>query len=184
MDDKAYIKAAFERAGKECPDEKVSEIMDAKTAKWRELVESDIPLFEGAENFIKKMEKDFALGIVSMARREEIEFILDKTGLRDSFITIVSAEDISKHKPDPECYLEGFNRVDAARTALGSNPIVHRDCLVIEDAPQGIEAGRRAGLKTLGVTNTVEEKRLRDARADSVTKTLEGWMPDSIRRVF
>jgi HAD superfamily hydrolase (TIGR01509 family) len=184
MDDKAYIKAAFERADKKCTDEKVSEIMDAKTAKWRELVDGEVPLFDGVENFIRKMENDFALGIVSMARREEIEYILDKTGLRDSFLIIISAEDISKHKPDPECYLEGFNQLDAARTALGRNPIVHKDCLVIEDAPQGIEAGRNAGLKTLGVTNTVEEKRLRDAGADSVTHSLYDWMPDSIKRVF
>lgn len=184
MDDKAFIKATFKRTEKELSDEKLTELMDAKTAKWRELVDGEVPLFDGVENFIKKMEKDFALGIVSMARREEIEHILEKTGMRNSFVTILSAEDISKHKPHPECYLEGFTRIDAARTALGSNPIVHKDCLVIEDAPQGIEAGKKAGLMTLGVTNTVDEKRLREAGADSVTFSLYDWMPDSIRRVF
>lgn len=184
MDDKAFIKNAFKKAGKELTDEKVAELMDAKTAKWRELVDGEIPLFDGVENFIRKMENDFALGIVSMARREEIEHVLEKTGMQDSFVTILSAEDISNHKPDPECYLEGFTRIDAERTRRGSNPIVHRDCLVIEDSPQGIEAGKKAGLKTLGVTNTVDEKRLRDAGADSVTHSLYDWMPDSIRRVF
>ena len=184
MDDKAYVENAFRKAGKDFTEEKVAEIIDEKTAKWREMVESEVPLFGGVENFVKKMEKDFALGIVSMARRQEIDFILEKTGLRNSFITIISAEDISNHKPDPECYMEGFNQIDARRTALGSNPIVHRDCLVIEDSPQGIEAGKSAGLMALGVTNTVDEKRLRDAGADSVTHSLYDWMPDSIRRVF
>ncbi|MEZ5428455.1 MAG: HAD family phosphatase [Pyrinomonadaceae bacterium] len=184
MDDRAYIRAAYERAEKECTDEKVLEIMDAKTARWREFVEEDVPLFEGAEDFIKKMDRDFALGIVSMARREEIEFVLEKTGLRRYFPTLVSAEDVSKHKPDPECYLIGFNLIDAARTARGGNPMVHRDCLVIEDSPQGIEAGRRAGLKTLGIPNTVEEQRLRAAGADSVSKGLKDWMPESVRQVF
>lgn len=184
MDDKAFVRASFKRAGKEFTDEKVSEMIEGKTEKWREMVDGEIPLFDGVENFVKKMENDFALGIVSMARLPEIEYVLEKTGMRNSFMTIVSAEDISNHKPDPECYLEGFNLIDARRTALGSNPIVHRDCLVIEDSPQGIEAGKSAGLMTLGVTNTVDEKRLRDAGADSVTHSLYDWMPDSIRRVF
>lgn len=184
MDDRAFIKNSFQRAKKDCPDELLHELMDRKTARWREQVDSEIPLFDGAEHFIKKMEKDFALGIVSMARLEEIEHVLEKTGLGGSFITIVSAEDITAHKPDPACYLEGFSRIDRARTARGSNPIVHYNCLVIEDAPQGVEAGNRAGLKTLGITNTVDEEELRRAGADSVTHSLYDWMPDSIRRVF
>lgn len=184
MDDRAFIKNAFERAGKECPEDKIAEIMDAKTAGWRGLVETEIPLFDGAVDFIKKMEKDFALGIVSMARREEIEFVLEKTGLRRSFMAIVSAEDVSRHKPDPECFLTGFNLIDAARTARGSNPIIHKDCLVIEDSPPGIEAGKRAGLKTLGIPNTVTAEALRKAGADSVSKTLKDWMPESVRMVF
>lgn len=184
MDDRAFIKNAFAKAEKECDGAKILELMNTKTANWRELVEQNIPLFDGAENFIRKMAGDFALGIVSMARREEIEFVLEKTGLRDSFMVIVSAEDISKHKPDPECYLNGFNLVDAARTAAGSNPIVHRDCLVIEDSPPGIEAGKRAGLKTLGIPNTVSAERLRAAGADVVSDNLTDWMPESVRRVF
>jgi beta-phosphoglucomutase-like phosphatase (HAD superfamily) len=56
--------------------------------------------------------------------------------------------------------------------------------LVIEDSPQGIRAGVKAGLKTLGVTNTVSAKELYEAGADSVTKSLDDWMPDAVRRVF
>lgn len=184
MDDKAYIETAFGRAEQDIDDAKISEIMDAKTARWRELVEENVPLFDGVENFIKKSEKDFALGIVSMARKEEIEHILEKLDLKNSFSIIVSAEDISKHKPDPECYQKGFSLIDRWRMKAGGNPITREDCLVIEDAPQGITAGKNAGLKTLGVTNTVEEKRLREAGADSVTHSLADWMPDTIRRVF
>ena len=143
-----------------------------------------MPLFEGVENFIRKMEKDFALGVVSMARREEIEYVLDALDLLDCFQAIISAEDVSTHKPNPECYHTGFNLIDAARIRRGSNPMIHADCLVIEDAPPGIVAGRSAGLKTLGITNTVSAERLREAGADAVSQSLSDWMPDSIRRVF
>ncbi len=184
MDDRAYVKNAFALAEKECSDEKIAQVIEVKSARWREFVEKEVPLFPGVENFIKKMEKDFALGIVSMALRGEIEFVLEKIGLRSSFLTIVSAEDVSKHKPDPECYLTGFNLIDAERMRRGRNPMIHRDCLVIEDSPQGIMAGKRAGLMTLGVPNTVSTERLREAGADSVTKSLADWMPESARRVF
>ena len=184
MDDKTFVEAAFKRAGRDCPAEKNKEITDAKTERWREEIVKEVPLFGGVENFVKKMEKDFALGIVSMARRVEIEFVLEKLNLRGSFSAIVSAEDISECKPNPECYHKGFNLIDAARIRSGSNPMVHSDCLVIEDSPPGILAGKLAGLKTLGITNTVSAHDLREAGADAVSKSLNDWMPDSMRRVF
>ncbi len=184
MDDATFIRSAYERAAKDLTENRIGAIREAKTAKWREAVEQEIPLFEGVENFVRKMAKDFALGIVSMARREEIEFVLEATNLGGCFSIIVSAEDVSNHKPNPECYHKGFNLIDAARTRTGGNPIIHGDCLVIEDAPQGIRAGRAAGLKTLGITNTVSAEALREAGADAVSKSLNDWMPDSMRRVF
>lgn len=184
MDDATFLRAAYERAAKDLTENRLSAIREAKTAKWREIVEQDVPLFPGVENFVKKMSQDFALGIVSMARREEIEFILETTNLLQNFAIIISAEDVSKCKPNPECYYKGFNLIDAWRTNSGSNPMVHGDCLVIEDAPQGIQAGKAAGLKTLGITNTVSAAKLREAGADAVSKSLNDWMPDSMRRVF
>jgi HAD superfamily hydrolase (TIGR01509 family) len=164
--------------------DKAEGFITQKTAKWRDMIDKEIPLFDGVENFIRKMEKEFALGMVSMGRREEIEYVLERIGLRDCFSSIVSAEDVTICKPDPECYLTGFNEVDAARTRAGHHPITHGECLVIEDAPPGIAAGNRAGLKTLGVTNTVSEKVLREAGADAIAKNIDDWFPDSIRRVF
>ena len=184
MDDRTFVESAFERAGKKAEGNKVLELVQAKTQKWREIVAGGIPLFPGVENFIRKMEKEFALGIVSMAKLEEIEYVVGQTGLRDCFVTIVSAEDVSRCKPDPEAFLKGFNRIDAARIALGRNPIVHGECVVIEDSPQGIMGARAAGLRTLGVTNTVSEKVLREAGAESVTKNLDDWMPDTFQLVY
>jgi HAD superfamily hydrolase (TIGR01509 family) len=184
MDDKTFIEAAYKRSGKKPEANKVLEIMQAKTNRWREIVASEIPLFDGIENFVRKMSKEFELGIVSMARREEIEFVLEQTNLADSFAVIVSAEDVSVCKPDPQCYRTGFSLIDAARTKNNHLPITHRECLVIEDSPQGIMAARNADLMALGVTNTVTAEELREAGAHAVTKDLDDWSPESVRRVF
>ena len=184
MDDKTFVAEAYRRAEKEPETNKVLEITLAKTAKWRELISDELPLFDGVADFIKKMANDFELGIVSIAKREEIEFVLEKADLREYFSVIVSAEDVANCKPDPECYLKGFNALDSFRIRQQHLPMVHGECLVIEDSPPGIVSAKSARLKALGVTNTVSAQQLREAGADAVTKNLDDWMPDSVRRVF
>lgn len=184
MDNARFVRQQFKNAGKEVADERLDEIITRKTESWKKIVDAEMPLFEGVENFIKKCSERFAMGIVSMADRREIEHILMQTALADSFTTIISAEDVSECKPNPECYIKGFQKLDAVRIAQGHYPLVHRECLVIEDAPAGIKAAKTAGMKVLAVTNTFDEKTLREAGADSVTKNLDDWMPESLALVF
>ena len=184
MDDRTFVAAAYKRKGRTAPGEKVDEIVSAKFAKWKEIVGEKLPFFDGIEGFVEKMSRDFSLGIVSMADRQEIDFVLEKSGMAKYFSTIVSAADVSNCKPDPECFRIGFRRLDAARTSEGHLPMTHGECLVIEDSPPGVLAARNADLPALGVTNTVSADELRAAGAGAVTKDLRDWMPESIRRVF
>lgn len=184
MNDEVFVKTIYQRAGKELEAEKLPELIEAKTAKWKEDIDQELPLFDGMEDFIKRMANDFTLGLVSMARRPEIDYILEKSGIRDSFSVILSAEDVSTTKPDPECYREGFRLIDNARSSQGKNPITRRQCVVIEDATQGIIAAKLVRLKALGVTSSVSADELRKAGADAVTDKLTDWFPDSFRGVF
>lgn len=184
MDDVTFVEAAYTRAGKTPETNKVLALTQAKTARWREFIADELPIFDGVDGFIRKMTKDFALGIVSMAKREEIEYVLERADLKDCFSVIVSAEDVSICKPDPECYRIGFSKLDLYRSTHGRLPMNHKDCLVIEDTPAGILSAKAADLMALGVTNSVTAEELRAAGADSVAKNLNDWMPESVRRVF
>lgn len=184
MDDLTFVRAAYERKGKSVDDAKVQEIVAAKFEKWKDLVANKLPLFEGIEGFVEKMSHEFALGIVSMARLREIEFVLETSGLRKFFSAIVSAEDVEKCKPDPECYRIGFNKLDLHRISQGHLPMTHGECLVIEDSPPGVRGAIKADLPALGVANTVSADALRAAGARAVAKDLRDWMPESIRLVF
>ena len=84
---------------------------------------------------------------------------------------MVTADDVSRGKPDPEGYL-------AAAGRLGVDPA---EALVVEDAPPGIEAGRAAGAATVGVTSTHEAAQL--SAADVVIPTLEA-LPAVLARDF
>jgi len=88
-------------------------------------------------------------------------------------------------KPDPSCYTRALQLLNAKR-GNEAHVLPHgpEECLVIEDSPPGIRAGRAAGMRTLGVTNTVSERELREAGADIVTRSLFDWTPDALHHVF
>ena len=184
MDDRTFVESAYERVGRTPETNKVLELMQHKAQKWRDVVADSVPLFENVDNFIRKMAKDFALGIVSMSGRADILYILERTGLTDCFDVVVTAEDVKKCKPDPECYRIGFRELDLARTQKGHLPMIHSECVVIEDSPPGVQAGRAADLPVLGVTNTVSAEELRAAGANWVARDLNDWMPESFRKAF
>lgn len=184
MDDRSFVKAAYQRAGQNIDDETISGISERKSALYQSYIADQIPTFDGIIDFIKRVSVEFPLGIVSMSRRAEIETVLKRLGISENFSLIVSADEVNVCKPDPLCYRTAFRLMDELRTARGSNPMAQSDCLVIEDAPPGVRAGKAAGMKVLGVTNTVSAQELRQAGADSVTKSLADWFPDTIRLVF
>jgi beta-phosphoglucomutase family hydrolase len=111
--------------------------------------------------------------IGSSTHRENIEVSLDALGLRNYFRDIVSAEDVSHGKPDPEVFLKAAGKIGMAADK----------CVVFEDAHVGIEAARRAGMRVIAVatTNRIAElgtadlavKRLDELQAEAISKWFE-----------
>jgi beta-phosphoglucomutase len=183
-DDAAFVRLAFERAGVELTDDAARRVINAKTEKHRELLQGELPLFPGVVTFVKALAHHYPLGLVSMSRRSEIDYALDRAALGGYFAVVVSAEDAHKHKPDPSCYNRALELLNAKRGAAHVLALRPAECLVVEDAPPGIRAARAAGMRTLGVTNTVPERALREAGADVVTRSLADWTLDAVRHVF
>jgi HAD superfamily hydrolase (TIGR01509 family) len=184
-DDRTFIEETFRRAGKAASAGEVEAVRSMKSEKYQALIADEIPLFPGADNFVRSCANYFALGIVSMAPRGEIEEILTRLDLRKCFSLIVSAEDVDRPKPDPRCYKLGFVGIDNFRiNNLNFPPMSNGECLAIEDSPTGVEAAKGAALKTLGVTNTVPAHGLRSAGADMVTYSLEDWTPMAVEGAF
>jgi beta-phosphoglucomutase-like phosphatase (HAD superfamily) len=93
--------------------------------------------------------------------------VLAVIGLASCFQAIVSAEDVTLGKPDPQVFLTAAER-------LGSAPA---RSIVVEDAPAGIEAARRAGMPSIGVRRVgsplaadLAVASLADLPADAFTK--------------
>lgn len=184
MDDVAFTRAAFARAGREVDDETTRSIIDREHEMHRSIIESEVPFAPGVITFVKEAAREFDLGIVSMAELSEIEHVLAPANLLQQFTAIVTAEPGLNHKPAPDCYRRALELLNAKRRNDRKLPLVASECLVIEDAPPGVQAGRAAGMRTLAVTNTVSEALLRAAGADVVSASLADWNTAAVHHVF
>jgi HAD superfamily hydrolase (TIGR01509 family) len=184
MDDRTFVRAAFERGQKMLSDDILQIVLEDKATRHRNLIEDELTLFPGVVTFLKATARHYSLGVVSMATLAEIHYVLERTRLRSLFSVIVSAENVNICKPAPDCYLIALKKLNEKRLAEGRLPLLARQCLVIEDSPPGIESGRQAGMRALGVTNTVSKEKLRGAGAEVVTASLADWTVDAVRHVF
>jgi len=115
-------------------------------ARIEQLEVEDVPgggvrLLPGTRDFLDALPAD-RWAVVTSATRRLAEARLDAVGILPK--TLVAADDITRGKPDPEPYLLGAR-------ALGVDPA---DCVVFEDAPAGLQAGRAAGMRTVALATT------------------------------
>ena len=183
-DDATFVRRTFERAERELPDELLRTLIEGKESAHRALMTDGLALFPGVVNFLKALAREYPLGVVSMSRRADIDYVIERAALKGIFDVIVAAEDARLCKPDPGCYQTALELLNRRRGESHILPLQPSECLVIEDAPPGIEAARRAGMRTLGVTNTVGRGQLREAGADVVTHSLADWTIDAVRHVY
>jgi len=116
---------------------------DAKEELYRKLVRTNgIQPLPGAAEWVRRLYREtWPQAVASSAPRANLAVVLEVTGLASFFQAIVSAEDVTLGKPDPQVFLTAASR-------LGMPP---ERCIVVEDAAAGIEAARRAGMRSIDV---------------------------------
>jgi HAD superfamily hydrolase (TIGR01509 family) len=104
------------------------------------------PIFDGALEFVDALrQRGLKTVIVTSSDEKKMDFLFNQHPEFEShFDAIVTACQVSHSKPHPEPYLVGAAKVDI-------NP---QQCLVFEDSFQGLEAGRRAGCRVIGIATT------------------------------
>jgi HAD superfamily hydrolase (TIGR01509 family) len=133
----------------------VQELSLRKEALYREIIlERGISTLPGAREWVEQLrEHEIPCVIGSSTHRLNIEVSLQVLGLKDFFASIVSAEDVSHGKPDPEVFLVAASRIDRPPS----------QCVVFEDALVGIEAAHRGGMKVVAVASTNPFEALKNA---------------------
>ena len=143
----------------------------AKEARYRELIElQGIELLPGAAEWIQRFTiAGWKQAVASSAPPENVAAIAHVLHLNGTFQAMICGADVQRGKPDPDIFL-------AAAQCLNVRP---QHCLVIEDAPSGVEAAHRAGMKAIGVLTTHP-----DLEADIVVQTLQDLTWEMIENVM
>jgi beta-phosphoglucomutase len=157
--------------GPQITDDQIRSIGDAKEERYRALVRArGIAALPGVREWLARLREDgWRQAIASSGPRLNALTIIDVLGLAGTFDAIIGAEDVVHGKPDPEVFL-------TAAARLGVDPA---RCVVVEDAPTGIDAGRRGGMRTLGVLTTHPH-----LDADRVAATLAELEPEAFDRLL
>lgn len=146
----------------------VPQLVQEKTCIFEDLARTDGKIIEGVHEFLDRLTaQSVPIAICSGALRAEIELILQGANLRHLFEVIVSAEEVTRGKPDPEGFLLALMRLNECIVP----PITPGRCVVIEDSHWGLEAARAAGMRTVAVTNTYDAEQLQ--QADRIVERLD-----------
>lgn len=104
-----------------------------------------LKLVNGLQHFLATAySRKIKMAIGSSAIMFNVDFVLDGLNIRHYFSSLISADDVTKSKPDPETFLNCASALQVAPA----------DCIVFEDAPKGVEAALNAGMQAV-VLNTM-----------------------------
>jgi HAD superfamily hydrolase (TIGR01509 family) len=151
----------------------INEIGPKKEIYYREAVKGNVEPLPGALELLRALRAaGFRCAMASAAPRANVELILTELKAFALFDALVTYEDVTRGKPDPQVYLLAGERV-------GVPP---QRCLVLEDAVAGVEGAKRAGMACLAVTSNHGRKAL--AKADLIVDSLADVSPDTIRKLI
>jgi beta-phosphoglucomutase len=145
----------------------VERLLTLRGERYRDRVVARCPVREPTRALVLALaDAGCTLAIVTGAQRADVDLVLAAAGLADTFATVVTVEDVSAGKPDPEGFL-----MAAAR--LGVSP---EGVLVFEDSTAGVRAATAAGMRCVGVLGTMPA----GAMASHGIRTVEALTPDLV----
>ncbi len=139
------IENLFQKTGRPIDSNRILEIYDRQNRIFREEYLSKVRLYPEALTLIEGFQRQgLRLGLVTSSRMNLVEQIWAGHRYRDYFETIVTADDVKRFKPNPDPYLKALEK-------LKQDP---ESCLVVENAPAGIQSAKAAGLTCYAVAST------------------------------
>jgi beta-phosphoglucomutase len=157
------IRAVF---GEHLSDADVAAKDERKEALYRDSIRGRVPAMPGAVQAVTRLAAaGVAIAVGTSGPKENVDLVLDGLALREFFSAVVTGSDVRRGKPAPDVFLLAAER-------LGLQPA---SCIVVEDAPVGLQAARAAGMIAVGLTGTHPAERLTDA--DHVITTLDTLTP-------
>lgn len=170
-----YVKAAAEVHGLELTNEQIEKATELRQQYFLKILrEEPLPPFPGVLELMEEAlrSRSFRLAIATSGTLEKSRAVLEATKVPYQKMVYVNGSEIKNKKPDPELFLTAASRMN----------IEPARCVVIEDAPNGVQAAKAAGAKSIAVTNSTSAANL--AEADLICDSLEQIDLDTITRLI
>lgn len=157
--------------GAEISTSAIERISSAKEARFRELLRATaIAPLPGVRRWLARLRAaGWRQAVASSAPRLSLQAMLEALAIGQFFEAVVCAEDVQRGKPDPQVFLLAAERVG----------VLPARCVVVEDAPAGVAAAHRAGMRAIGVRSTH-----RKIIADVVVTTLDELPEDAFEQLL
>ncbi len=140
--------------GREVTAEELERLSQWKEQRYRELISGKLKLLEGVRELIDDLKRaGFLLAIGTSTPLVNLKFMLENVPVDDWFDAYVTGEDVQRGKPEPDTFIMAAEKLSLPR----------EDCVVVEDAVQGVAAGKAAGMAVVAVTTTREREELTEA---------------------
>ena len=145
-----------------------------KESLYRELSRGQLTPMKGLHDFIARLRADgIAVALATSAPERNVIHTLNELGLSHDFPVIVRGDQVPRGKPAPDVFLEAARQLGVAPS----------DCLVFEDAPMGVEAGKAAGMIVAALTTSFNEDHFRalPVAPDLVCADFDAFLRMSLR---
>jgi HAD superfamily hydrolase (TIGR01509 family) len=150
---------------RELPEPEARQLSRRKQQLYLSIATAGIPAVAGVTDFVADLvERGVPRAVATSARRSDVQQMLGGIGLLDRFGAVITAEQVTRGKPDPEVYL-------LAARALGAVP---DQCVVFEDSLVGVHAASTAGMRVIGLATSHTDAELREAGAERAMPDFTG----------
>jgi len=170
-----YVRAGARAHGMELTDEQVQKATQLRQEYFiKILIEEPLPPFPGVLELMNEamLREDFRVAIATSGTLEKSRAVLNAVGVPYRKMVYVNGNDVKHKKPDPELFLTAAERIGIKPT----------HCVIIEDAPNGVQAAKSAGAKCIAVTNSASADKLTEA--DLVCDSLKQVNLDTIVKLI
>lgn len=138
-----------------------------KEKQYQKEFKPELHLIKGLDHFLQQShEAGIKMAIGSAAIMFNIDFVLDGLNIRHYFNALVSADNVTDSKPDPETWLKCADRLNVSPA----------ECLVFEDVPKGVEAAQKARMDTVVITTMHRKEEFAAYKVKSFIENYEGFI--------
>ena len=148
----------------------IQEWDERKEQFYREVLETDFPEMDGAGPLLRALDRaGVAMAVGSSGPPQNVQVVRQRLTAGELLTVTVTGMDVTYGKPHPEVFLKPSEKLN----------VPPNRCAVVEDAPAGVEAARRAGMTAIAITGTATRPQLA-GRAHLVVDSLRELTPPII----